>query len=233
MDKKSTEPTIEERLASIEDALQKKYVQMLFEHDRVIRSHAIYEATAIESLIENIVAWHFCPDTEKHLLFIGLMFITAEVSFSKKINILIKVLENSYSDILKDIPRLANDLNSVRRFRNKFAHNELNLHEDKLAAMKDGIHLRSINRDGQMVEDFIPTAEADKRIKAAQRLRWYVFYIWLEVQRRVKGEQANQLKGFLDAIKAGALDNFGQTDHAQEPAGEIATAEPRSSKESA
>ena len=142
------EQTIEERLAAIEDKLQKKYVQMLFEHDRVIRSHAIYEATAIESLIENIVAWHFCSDAEKHLLFTGLMFVTAEVTFSKKIQILMKVLQDSDADILDDLPGLENDLDSLRRFRNKFAHNELILDEEKLKVMKDGIWLRSINRDG-------------------------------------------------------------------------------------
>jgi hypothetical protein len=123
------EQPIEERLAAMEDKLQKKYVQMLFEHDRVIRSHAIYESTAIESLIENIVAWHFCPDAEKHLPFIGLMFVTAEATFSKKIEILIKILQNSYADILDDLPGLENQLNSVRKFRNKCAHNELILDE--------------------------------------------------------------------------------------------------------
>src|SRR5207253_8398770 len=105
-----SEPTIEDRIASIEDRLQKKYIQMLFEHDRVVRSHVIYEATAIEGLIENIVAWHFCPDPDKHLSFTALMFITAEVSFSKKIEIIGKVLENSYPDILADIPGLLNEL---------------------------------------------------------------------------------------------------------------------------
>ena len=210
------EQTIEERLAAIEDKLQKKYVQMLFGHDQVIRSHAIYEATAIESLIENIVALHFCPDTDKHLFFVGLMFVTAEVPFSKKIEILMKVLQNSYPDILDDLPRLEKDLTSARRFRNKFAHNELILDDDKLKAMKDGIWLRSINRDGKLAEDFISREDTDKRIRSAQRLRWYMFYVWLEVQRRAKGEQPNQLRPFLEAIKSGALDNIGEASHATE-----------------
>jgi hypothetical protein len=219
--------TIEERLAAIEDQLQKKYVQMLFEHDRVIRSHAIYEATAIESLIENIVAWHFCSEAEKHLLFTGLMFVTAEVAFSKKIQILMKILQDSYADILNDIPGLENDLDSLRRFRNKFAHNELILDDEKLKAMKDGIWLRSINRDGKLVEEFISREDTDKRIRAAQRLRWYVFYIWLEVEHRVKGEQPNQLQGFLKAIKSGALDNIGEPERGQKAKEASVAAQPQ------
>lgn len=218
------EQTIEERLAAIEDNLQKKYIQSLFDHDRVIRSHVIYEATAIEGMVENIVAWHFCPDAEKHLLFTGLMFVTAEVAFSKKTAILMKVLKNSYADILDDLPGLENDLDSVRRFRNKFAHKELVLDEDKLNARKDGIWLRSINRDGKLVEEFMSREETDKRVRAAQRLHWYVFYIWLEVQRRAQGQQPNHLKGFLEVIKAGKLDNLGDSKPAPKAEGDSAVA---------
>src|SRR6266478_2518643 len=99
-----TERTLQDRIASIEGLLGKKYVQLLFDHDRVVRSHIIYEATDIEGLIADIIACHFCPDQEKHLSFKGLMFNTAEVSFRKKIEILEKLLKSYYSDILEDIP---------------------------------------------------------------------------------------------------------------------------------
>ena len=39
-----------------------------------------------------------------------------------------------------------------------------------------------------------------------------MFYIWLEVERRAKGEQPKLLKGFLEAIKSGALDNIGEAE---------------------
>jgi hypothetical protein len=92
--------------------------------------------------------------------------------------------------------------------------------------MKDGIWLRSVNRDGKVVEDFISREDTDKRIKAAQRLSWYVFYIWLEVQRRAEGKDPNQLKGFLEAIKAGALDNLGASENAAKAEGVAAPPEP-------
>ena len=202
-----SELDVKKLLASVQKKLREKHIEMVFERDRLVRANAIYEATAIEGLVENIIAWHFCPDADKHLLFIGLMFRAAEVPFSRKITILIKVLKHSYPDILQDIPRLEKDLTSVRKFRNKFAHDELNLDEEKLATMEDGIHLRSINRHGKVDDDFISTAEADKRVKFAQRLRWRVFYVLLEVQRRATGEEPNQVKVLLDAINSGGFAN--------------------------
>jgi hypothetical protein len=185
------------------DAAFQARVQSLFEYDRLIRSHTIYEATAIEGVIENIIAWHFCPEEEKHLSFTALMFVRAEIPFSKKIDILERLLKDHYRDILDDIPGIINDLNSLRRFRNKFAHNELIIEEDKLEVIPTGIWLRSLNRDGVVVEEFISSEDADKRIAAAYNLRWYMFYIMLEVEIRVVGGEHNQHKGFLEAIKQG------------------------------
>src|SRR5437588_8208059 len=125
-----------ETMMADEDKVFQKRIQLLFEHDRVIRSHAIYEASAIERMIESVIAWHFCPDEEQHLSFTSLMFVSTEVMLRKKIDILEQLLENYYPDILKDLPNIINDLHSVRRFRNKFAHDELILDEEKVKNRK-------------------------------------------------------------------------------------------------
>lgn len=200
------EGTPQARKALIESLLKKEYVQLLFDHDRVVRSHIIYEATDIDGMIADMIASHFCADQEKHLSFKGLMFNTAEVSFSKKIEILGKLLKSHYSDILKDIPGLIKKLNSLRKSRNEFAHAELVLDQDKFKEMPVGITLRSIDRNGEVDEKFISSSDADKLVRSAQTLKWYVFYVWLEVQHRTKGEASNQFKGVLDAIKSGAWD---------------------------
>ena len=200
-----SEEIAKDKIASIESLLQKKYVELLFDHDRVVRSHIIYEATTIDGLIADIIACHFCPDQEKHLSFKGLILNTA-VSFRRKIEILSKLLKSYYSDILEDIPGLIKNLESLCSDRNDFAHKELILDEDKLKEMPEGIGLRSIDRNGEVVERFISSDEADKLVRSAQTLKWYVFYIWLELQRRAKGETSNQFTAILDAIKSGAWD---------------------------
>ncbi len=203
-----------------EDEIFKKRVRLLFEQDRLIRSHAIYEATAIEGMIETIIAWHFCPDEEKHLSFKALMFVSTEVMLRKKIGILEHLLRNYYKDILEDLPNIINDLNSVRNFRNKFAHHELILDEDKVK--KDGISLRSINRNGKVVEEFISSEDADKKIRMAQTTKWYVLYLWLEIQNRATGKDHNQLRFVVELIKSGvwdaAIDNSQQAKEGGVPA---------------
>jgi hypothetical protein len=190
------------------DELFQHHVKLVFDYDRIIRSHAIYESTAIEGTVESIIAWHFCPDEEKHLSFVALIFVTTELTFSKKIDILERLLKNSYPDILKDVPNIINELTSLRKFRNKFAHNELILDNDKVTA--DGLWLRSMNRDGKVIEEFISSKDADARIKSAQNLRWYIFYVMLEIQNRVTGKEHNQHEGFLDAIKSGVMAKLGE-----------------------
>jgi hypothetical protein len=66
-----------------------------------------------------------------------------------------KLLKNSYSDILTDVPELKNKLNSLREFRNKLAHRELVMDEGKINARELGISLRSVNSEGKIVEEFI------------------------------------------------------------------------------
>jgi len=66
---------------------------------------------------------------------------------------------------MADMPGLENELNSLQKFRNKFAHNELILDEEKIKEMKTGTWLRSINRKGNLVEESISADEAGKRIK--------------------------------------------------------------------
>jgi hypothetical protein len=60
-------------------------VEKTFEYDRLVRSHAIYEAMSAEDQIQNIIAKHFCPDQNKHLSFIAWLFVSTEVGFRKKL----------------------------------------------------------------------------------------------------------------------------------------------------
>lgn len=180
----------------------RRHVELSFDYDRMFRSQIIYEATALEGQLENIIACHFCSDEDKHLSFIAFLFNRAEVPFSKKIEIVEAILNEHYADLLKDLPGLINKLNSVRNLRNKFAHSELVLSEERLKEVPKGLYLRRINRDGKVIEDFIKSEDADKNIATANNLGFFVFYLYLEIRNRIKGEKHNQLKGFLAALKA-------------------------------
>ncbi len=142
-----------------EDERYQRHLELTFKYDRMYRSQIIYEATAIEGQIESIIASHYCPDEERHLSFISLLFNRAEVPLSKKIEILEVLLKDHYPDLLEELPGLINKLDSIRRLRNKFAHAELLLDEEKLKEVPKGVYLRRIDRNGKVVTDFI-SAEA-------------------------------------------------------------------------
>jgi hypothetical protein len=178
----------------------RRRLEKLFDYDRVIRSHAIYEATAIEGMVETLIAIHFCPNKQKHLSFVSLLFGRGEVPFSKKIDILQHLLQTDYPDILKTVPELINELNSLRRFRNKLAHHELVTEEDKLESTPSGIWLRSVNRNGKVVEEFISSTHADKILKNAVLLRCKILYVQSEVFERSSGGQTNEYKGVWESL---------------------------------
>jgi hypothetical protein len=80
------------------------------------------------------------------------------------------------------------------------------LDEEKLEMEKPGIWLRSLNRDGKLVEEFIRVEDADKKLKSTMTLRWSLLYVGLEVENRANGKEPNQHAVILELIKSGKLD---------------------------
>jgi hypothetical protein len=178
-----------------------KNLEAALKLDSFFRSQIIYIATAIEGVVGEAIAWHFCPDEEKHLLFMALLFQRAEVPFSKKIDIIEYLLKNNYSDLNQDYAGIINKLNSVRRLRNKFAHSELVLDEERLKEVDKGVYLRYLNRDGVVVEELLSTEETNKRLEEARDLRWFVIYLLEEIKNRATGKEHNQFKPLLEELK--------------------------------
>lgn len=195
------------------DKEHQRRILELFEYDRRVRAHAIYEATAIEGLVESAIASHYCPDEKKHLSFIALLFGRGEVPFSKKIEILESLIKIDYPEVSKDYPQLINQLNALRRFRNKLAHHELITDEDKLEATPSGIWLRSVNRNGKIVEEFISAKDSDSLLKNTLGLRFEMLFVLSHISDKVSGrtvrtDQWNQilenLIGMIDKVNTKA-----------------------------
>lgn len=85
-------------------------------------------AVSLETEIEQILATHFC-DKDKHAVFITLMFIVGQVTFSQKTIMLKKLLKHSYPDLLTASPNLFKNLDKIRELRNKLAHSTSNVFE--------------------------------------------------------------------------------------------------------
>src|SRR5438874_133177 len=55
-------------------------LEILWGRDRLMRSQIIYETIDLESAVERIITFHFCPATEKQDLFVSLMFENGQIS---------------------------------------------------------------------------------------------------------------------------------------------------------
>jgi hypothetical protein len=167
-------------------------MKLTFLYDQNTRTKIIYHAIHLEALVGEIIAWHFCPNEEKHLWFDSLIFQKGEISFSTKISILHELLKQFYPDIYAATPGLITRLNNIRKLRNEFAHAELVLEEKKLLGKggkpPEGIYLRSI-KNGKVVDKFWRQKDMDERLELAADLALFVHYVYAEVKNRVTGRK--------------------------------------------
>ena len=96
-------------------------VQIVLAYDRLFRSQVLYEAIALEAVLDRIIAWHFCPDQTKHGLLFTLIFREGEIGLGKKIRMVAKLLRHSYSDLKDTFGFVIKRLDVLRKLRNKFA----------------------------------------------------------------------------------------------------------------
>ena len=71
----------------------KEHLKFTFYFDEQTRGMYLYQSAEIESLIDQIVAYHYCrEDSKKMNSFLSL--VLSELNFNSKIKIFLKILEN-------------------------------------------------------------------------------------------------------------------------------------------
>jgi hypothetical protein len=78
-------------------------------------------------------------EIEKRQQLVG--FIIADVNFSQKVNILIKILKAYYPKVEEKYPTLYKDFEKVRKLRNRLAHSQLDTSLDYLKLKPKKIRL--------------------------------------------------------------------------------------------
>jgi len=102
-----------------------KELQTAFELSAEIRGKFLDLVLFAEAAISDIIARHFCPDDEEHMLFFSVVMSDPDLKFSTKIQMLEQLLRLRYSDILTQQTDLIDDLDRVRLWRNRLAHSHL------------------------------------------------------------------------------------------------------------
>jgi hypothetical protein len=167
-----------------DNELDRQLVQ-LFELAQRIRAPFLELAISIEKVIEDIIAQHFCPEENRRILFFSLVINGTDLTFSSKIRILERLLELCYPDIIKKYPKLIDEIQKVRRFRNRIAHAMLDSTETFLSQKHtDRIQL-TYHEDGQTKHQIITIPEKNVRLKEGLKVLMALNEIQEEVIKRV------------------------------------------------
>jgi len=172
---------------NLQDALEAR-IQLARDHDRLVRSQIVYEAITLESVVDRIIATHFCSDESKHPAFFSFIFRDGEISFSNKIRILKKILGASYPSLAKISSALAKKLDSMRDLRNKFAHSELVLPSGDEPSNLD-IKLKYY-RNGHLEVESLSEADITRQINDCRLWHVTLELIAVFVKQVARGEQS-------------------------------------------
>ena len=150
-----------------------------------IRGSILDQAIWIEALIDDIVAWHFCPQEAKRNLLFSLVLKGTELTFSDKIGILECLLRLEYSELKEQYPGLKDHLDKLRRLRNRLAHAMLDTSDQFLQRNHtDRIQLVYFE-DGREKQWVLTISERDQRLREFTQVVWTLLAIQQEVRRRV------------------------------------------------
>jgi hypothetical protein len=155
--------------------------------DTIIRGAYITQVIPIEGLVKDIISYHFCSDEDRRKEFVSLILNgSRDYTFASGIEILEKLLDIHYQDLTKRYPKLLNDLDKIRRFRNLLAHSMLDTSDEFLAKdYTDRIRLLLYSERGQTNSRDITRGEIDERLEDCITVHFALVDIRVEVRDRV------------------------------------------------
>jgi hypothetical protein len=155
--------------------------------DMTIRGAYLAQVIPIEELIKDIISYHFCSDEDRRKEFIFLILNgSRDYTFASGIEILEKLLEIHYHDLSERYPKLANDLDKIRRFHNVLAHSMLDTSDEFLAKnYTDRIRLLSYGERGQTNSRDITRSEIDERLEDSVAIHFALVDIRVEIRDRM------------------------------------------------
>ena len=169
------------------DTPEGRDLSALHELAKNIRAPFLEQAIIIERLVDDIIAWHFCPSSE-HLRsqFFSVILGGAEVTFSQKINILETILRLSHHKLYQKHRTLREQLTKIRVFRNRLVHAMLDT-SDKFRDKKNPDRIQLIyHEDGRAKQHVVTIADVNDRLRECSA----VVMILLELDEAVSQQAA-------------------------------------------
>ena len=101
---------------------QRENLRSIAELAARLRGYFISRTVWLDMLVSDIIASYFCQRERRRDLFFSEIVNGGDITFSKKIDLLIAILRFDFPDLLKQSPKLKDDLDNIRRLRNRMAH---------------------------------------------------------------------------------------------------------------
>jgi hypothetical protein len=184
------------------------HIQLVLDYDRLFRSQVLYEGIALESAVDQVIAWHYCSEPYKHASLFSFVFRDGEITFGKKIRILSSIMKESYPELAETFSSLRKQLDRLRVMRNKFAHSELVLPENppdpKSAA---GVTLRYYEK-GKEKEAFVPKADIDRLVDDCRQLHLAALMLCEILKRRALKKSDERSEGSLIRVARACFDKI-------------------------
>jgi hypothetical protein len=137
----------------------------LYELAKHVRGAFMDQAIWIDVIVTDILAQYFAPDTNKRMLLSSDVIAGPDASFSSRIRLLQKILLRSYTSFAQEFPKLCDQLDKIRRFRNRLAHAHLDTSDAFMSkGYEDRIQLVFFE-DGSEKTQMITIEESNVRLK--------------------------------------------------------------------
>ena len=153
---------------------------------REIRGTSIDQAIWIDVFVTDMLASFFCADKERRALLSSDVLAGRDASFSGRLEVLESIARKWFPEFLSSHGRLFEQLDKIRRFRNRLAHSRLDTTEAILAkGYTDRIQL-IFNENGAEKTQVVTVTEFEERLKEGTE----VTYSLLELQQLISPNHA-------------------------------------------
>lgn len=152
------------------DSDEGRKLNQLHELVRNIRGACIDQAIWIDVLVTDILAQYFCPSKEKRPLLISQVLTGRDSSFSGRLDVLQKIVKRSFSDFSKRHPNFFEQLDKLRRFRNRLAHARVDTSDAFIEKGQTDRIVLMLDEGGTTKTHVVTSNEARERLAEGSRI---------------------------------------------------------------
>ena len=164
---------------------RKNLLEKLYERDYSIRGKYLISASSLDSLVRDIISYHFCPpgQDERRGQFISLILEQHLQESHSVLNILEKIISMNYSDQLKKYPALFEDLRGISDYTLWLSSAILDNTE-----LEDVIRLTYYDQSGVLCHREVSQEQIEEKLSDCSNLHFALEDIRSEIRDKILTE---------------------------------------------